>query len=340
MARGMAKADVRLWLLLAALPAILSIGGGSTIVTMAQEMKQGPQFEEITKYFEGIADDRTKVTWAHRVNSRQALTKALNDDTLMMLEADVSFGKVNNTGEEMPVMAHAVTDNIDLSLAEFLKVVNETVAPGKVKKGVKLDFKSEMAFNKSRGVIQEARKQMAKPYPLWLNADILVGPVGADKENVNPDVFLNESSILFPSAGLSVGWTTKVSSGDSCYTQEHFKNMLAYLQKYNLNNSDNVTLAVRAIYAGRCSEKLVEWLDSNLKNSTLTLWTGDTDKVDPEPLRNLVTKVSKRRIYVDLPEPLRGQVLNTTTPGSSSSSVGIIISLIVLPITLALCRLQ
>lgn len=46
-------------------------------------------------------------------------------------------------------------------------------------------------------------------FPVWLNADILRGPVDADTEPVDAKQFLSLASKTLPESTLSIGWTTK-----------------------------------------------------------------------------------------------------------------------------------
>jgi len=71
----------------------------------------------------------------------------------MMLEADVTLGNV--TGSNMtniPIMAHPPSMESDLSLENFLNINIENGT-----KGVKLDFKSIEAFQKSQDVLKNLR---------------------------------------------------------------------------------------------------------------------------------------------------------------------------------------
>lgn len=45
--------------------------------------------------------------------------------------------------------------------------------------------------------------------PLWINADILQGPVNAGKPTVDAITFLTMVKTNFPRAVISVGWTTR-----------------------------------------------------------------------------------------------------------------------------------
>ncbi len=95
-----------------------------------------------------MADDLSTVTWSHATNSQQELQDALAskmvysrvdcpvlkffhnllflylDDTIMMLEADVTLGFVQGDYSQLiPVMAHPPQFISDLSLEQFVQTV-------------------------------------------------------------------------------------------------------------------------------------------------------------------------------------------------------------------------
>ena len=69
---------------------------------------------------------------------------------VMMLEADVILGHSGNNTEMTPVMGHPPNTSSDLSLEEFLDTVIKNGT-----KGIKLDFKSFKAFNKSIPILEK-----------------------------------------------------------------------------------------------------------------------------------------------------------------------------------------
>lgn len=46
-------------------------------------------------------------------------------------------------------------------------------------------------------------------FPVWINADILPGPVEATGTPVNAAQFLSGAAETFPQSTLSIGWTTR-----------------------------------------------------------------------------------------------------------------------------------
>jgi hypothetical protein len=68
-----------------------------------------------------------------------------------MLEADVVLGQIQGKeGPPIPVMAHPPDSSSDLSLSEFLSTVAHHNNVNSKQKGVKLDFKTIEAFEKSQ----------------------------------------------------------------------------------------------------------------------------------------------------------------------------------------------
>lgn len=74
-----------------------------------------------------------------------------------MLEADIVIGTVTGKeGHSIPIMAHPPATTSDLSLEEFLSSVHQYNNVNRQKqKGVKLDFKSIEAFEKSQELIKK-----------------------------------------------------------------------------------------------------------------------------------------------------------------------------------------
>lgn len=74
-----------------------------------------------------------------------------------MLEADVVLGKLNTTNQTdqlmIPIMAHPPAVESDLSLENFLEI---NIHSNKTK-GIKLDFKSNSAFESSKPILTKLR---------------------------------------------------------------------------------------------------------------------------------------------------------------------------------------
>jgi len=132
----------------------------------------------------------------------------------MMLEADILMGrKASKKKPDLirPIMAHPPSTTSDLSFDDFLAKVSNAVKSGE-KKGIKLDFKDIKAV---APVLQSLKKKKSINFPVWLNADILQGPVNATKTPINATEFLRNCSEIFPEGTLSVGWVTRYGWDDS-----------------------------------------------------------------------------------------------------------------------------
>lgn len=151
----------------------------------------------------------------------------------MMVEADVVLGTVDDSMDVIPIMAHPPKNTSNLSLEDFLTAI---VANGK--RGVKLDFKTIEAFDVSLDILAENRPNVSTKarndrlftgchfiycyylcrelfmylqmtFPVWLNADILSGPVDSEATPVDATQFIEKAKKAFPESTLSVGWTTR-----------------------------------------------------------------------------------------------------------------------------------
>lgn len=75
-----------------------------------------------------------------------------------MLEADIVLGKLTNANNsEIPIMAHPPANESDLSLEDFL---NAVIQNANSSKGIKLDFKSAEAFDKSLPILTKYRSNV------------------------------------------------------------------------------------------------------------------------------------------------------------------------------------
>lgn len=80
----------------------------------------------------------------------------------MMLEADVVMGKLSNSNStNIPIMAHPPAVESDLSLEDFLNISCNNNSS----KGIKLDFKSNEAFENSTAILAKLR-----PVRIYINA--------------------------------------------------------------------------------------------------------------------------------------------------------------------------
>ena len=73
-----------------------------------------------------------------------------------MIEADISMGNLYNGRSNIPIMAHPPNNTSDISLEEFFNhIMAYNLDNSNKMKGVKLDFKSTDAFEKSLDILDK-----------------------------------------------------------------------------------------------------------------------------------------------------------------------------------------
>lgn len=294
-----------------------------------------PSSQDVNAFFPSIKGDLTKVTWAHAVNSLDLLDKALND-SVMMLEADVIMGRTPSSTADEPVMGHPPATTSDLSLTTFLRTVttyNQDHAA--TRRGIKLDFKTIDVFEKALDHLKSTFGTVPA-FPVWLNADVLPGPVNAtEAQPVDVKRFLDKAKADYPDLMLSLGWTTRWGKGlngadqskvpveQVKYSQEHVKNMIAALTASSVTQP--ITYAVRAAFVAHSLDELKSLLDQTKQASgaaTLTVWSSDdTDLVDVKQLKKNILELGKSRVYVDVGEELGKQLDLASASASTYASV-------------------
>ncbi|KAH8260277.1 hypothetical protein KR026_008801 [Drosophila bipectinata] len=272
--------------------------------------------------FRAWGTNLTAITWAHAVNNQQLLDEALSGD-IDFIEADISLGKLNGEGDDLPVMAHPPANISDLTLAEFLYQIMEFNRENEGhEKGIKLDFKSIEVFEGSLDILDANIPNM--DYPIWINADILSGPVDQNKTvPVDPDRFFAGCN-RYKQAVLSIGWTTNWGADfvEGEYTEDHCQAMLDTLTQNNvLFTGQSITFPVRAGIAANSEEQLHKLVASvnGTNESTLTVWSSAGDYVDVDKLRKLILGFGVSRVYLDVPEELSAELdLGNTRNGAST----------------------
>jgi len=174
---------------------------GWTFMLLFMQVRSDYSFQvpETAEFF-GTSPD--KIKWGHGINSQAQLKNSLEGKD-MMIEADVSSGTIKGDDNVIPIMAHPPSKTSDLSLEQFLDCILDYHIP----KGIKLDFKNIEVVESALKIIQLKMNKIKGP--LWLNSDIIAGPVNATTQPVDAKQFLNLTQTYFPSAVLSVGWTTR-----------------------------------------------------------------------------------------------------------------------------------
>nr|CAH0105063.1 unnamed protein product [Daphnia galeata] len=276
----------------------------------------------IAKFFPQIDSDLSRIKWGHGINNRKLLNMSLYGKD-MMIEADVSMGTIaGGDGNIMPIMAHPPVNTSDLSLEEFL----DTILSSGTSKGIKLDFKDLEALEPSLMAIKSRASKIHAP--LWLNADILRGPVDATTKPITfhhrdsfillTDVgkFLYLTKSHFPEAVLSVGWTTRFGPqlswplqiiNEGSYTMEHMIEMRDSLKAADIRQP--VTFPIRAgLSTSPESQRSILWLLEQIEDSSLTIWSSQYDNVDVPGLMKLVNHIGKENIFIDVPSGLNCEI--------------------------------
>jgi len=243
----------------------------------------------VLKFFH--LEDGLEVRWVHAVNSQKRLQEALSGKA-MMLEADVLL----RPADGKPIMAHPPDTESDLSLEQFLK---ETIG---TTKGIKVDFKSTAAIEPSLKILLDVTSGQELHNPVWFNADVIPGPCHQDTECndavIDPHVFLSLCAKYYPSAVLSVGWTT----GEHIFVEKdfyewHFVNPMKDLLS---DVSQAITFPIRANMVGNSMEQIT-WLLSLSDQYMLTIWSTNFDEPNMKELVSLRNRVDKSRIFYDIP---------------------------------------
>lgn len=259
-----------------------------------------------------------------------------------MIEADVVLGvlKDDPIQKVQPIMSHDVPVS-DISLAQFLNVILEfnqlTTEPER--KGVKLDFKSTEVFTTSLPILDEMMPKMN--YPVWINADILPGPVD-NVLTVPVDVFtFLQGCKRFPKTVISSGWTTRWGKNftDGRYTIKQIFQMVEAIENNKLNETgQEITFPVRAGIAANSGAELKSLFRAiNESNTvTFTIWSSKDDFVDADKLNSFICEFGVDKIYVDVPEDLEERLNLSCNNGNSFTTFGgcYMIALIAIPLIL------
>lgn len=97
-------------------------------------------------------------------------------------------------------------------------------------------------------------------FPLWLNADILPGPVEATTKPVDPVKFLH-LGMKHPRAVLSIGWTTNyggnITEGE--YSRDQIGAMLRLVNEHHVNQTVTfpVSIFLTSMYVYRMCTPII-----------------------------------------------------------------------------------
>ncbi|XP_004073000.1 protein FAM151B-like isoform X1 [Oryzias latipes] len=240
--------------------------------------------------------DACAVSWAHAVNSRRELARALTDHS-HMLEADVIL---RGRDPKEPVMAHPPDTDSDITLSEWLHGVREH------RKGIKLDFKSLEAVAPSLVLLEPVLSE--KKFPVWINADILTGP-GGRATPLKAESFLSATADLPPHAVLSLGWTTGWTAGAE--NPGYSWDMVQEMEQICRDLPHAVTFPVRAALLAQSLPQLC-WLLQRSDRFSLTVWTSTEDQFSLQDLRSYRSRLDVGKIYFDLLDSVRAELRGTS----------------------------
>ncbi|XP_072130187.1 protein FAM151A [Mobula birostris] len=254
--------------------------------------------------------DGLLVTWSHGANSKHQMEEALKGNA-MVLEADVNVEGLNTQNETgIPIMAHPPDIYSDNTLHEWLDAVFKS------KRGMKLDFKSIDAVDPSLDLLLKKSNEICINRPIWLNADILIGPnVPGFIKPVDPSRFLSLIQQKFPNVILSPGWMTLHLPlvAAKPYTRRMVEEM------YNLVKDlpQRVTFPVRAVLLKQAWPHF-SWLLSQSPRYSLTLWQGSIDSITVEDLLFFRDNSNVEQIYYDIYEPVLSEFKKIALQASRS----------------------
>ncbi|XP_039273176.2 protein FAM151A-like [Styela clava] len=243
---------------------------------------------DILDYFVDANDDGLYVSFVHGANSISEMEKALSDDLIDMLEADITlryYGLENQTTE--PIMAHPPAFNSDNTLANWF----ENVIPSK--KGIKMDIKVKDVIPHALKELQLHRSKLMQP--VWINADVIQGP-NTLSIPIDGEYFLHNVNQYFPNVTLSLGWTTgyRIALENEEYSWESMDDMLRLASSTN----QRITFPIRAALARQSWYKFL-WLLEQDKRFSLTVWSASVDPVSLEDKVYLRDNYDTSRVFYD-----------------------------------------
>lgn len=146
---------------------------------------------------------------------------------------------------------------------------------------------------------------------MWLNADIVKGPVNQTKTiPVEPKRFLSACT-KYDNAVLSIGWTTLwgPNYNDGAYSDLEIADMTAVIRNNNIVNR-NITFPVRAgIVANSLHQMTCLFKEISIRNKcTFTVWSSPNDYVNILKLKQFIFDFGLNRVYLDVPQDIRDQL--------------------------------
>lgn len=156
-----------------------------------------------------------------------------------------------------------------------------------------------------------------------MNADILAGPDAQDITPVDAKQFFDAAKQLKNST-LSIGWTTKwVPNSSANYTPSQIDEMVKVIKDNKIEETTHpITFPIRAVLAVSSKDALTHLhhhvSDLHKQKITYTIWSAETDVVDPKQLQSLIQSFGIDKTYVDVPKKLSDQMDLSQSSGASS----------------------
>lgn len=175
----------------------------------------------------------------------------------------------------------------------------------------RLDFKDPLAVPACMLILQQKLLDNAsrKPFPVWLNADVLTGPGGLQSK-FDAGKFIAECSLFlsqWPLAMLSLGWTTTFQQVNiEPYSDSMIEQMIKLCDQHHLRC---VTFPIRSSLVASSVGPLHRLL-SHSRDFSLTLWNSkhDSELADTQFVNTwvkqetsaLIPFSASRQLFVDL----------------------------------------
>eukprot|EP00270_Netrium_digitus_P014867 TRINITY_DN5136_c1_g1_i4.p1 TRINITY_DN5136_c1_g1~~TRINITY_DN5136_c1_g1_i4.p1 ORF type:complete len:460 (+),score=131.71 TRINITY_DN5136_c1_g1_i4:121-1500(+) len=233
------------WLGSVALLALLALATSSAHLRRQAAPAEPPQtVKGLLKYLS--VEEPSHVRWCHGVNTRVALERALGNQNVHAIEADIQHV------HGMPVVTDMSTGDSDSSSSSAIGIPSmfgdlsfaaylERVMAARV--AVKLDFKDPRAVIPVLKLLQYHNEFGNIQQPFILHADILPGAGGVPMV-FQPTEFLRACSHWYPRGILSIGWSSTSCPRPSDGKQQNKKSM-----------------AVASAYSTRILEQMGQLLD-------------------------------------------------------------------------------
>uniref|UniRef100_A0A3P8SLV6 Protein FAM151A n=1 Tax=Amphiprion percula TaxID=161767 RepID=A0A3P8SLV6_AMPPE len=264
----------------------------------------GDMLDYLVQAGEMSQPDGLFASWFHRANSKEEMNEALSGD-VMILEADVTLRGYGTPSEEpVPIMAHPPAVQSDNTLDEWLDTVLAS------RKAMKLDFKALESVGLSLDLLSQKNSSGRLNRPVWLNADILIGPnTPGFIPTVNGSRFLQLVQEKFPDATLSPGWM--VSYAPPLFTSSYTRAMVEDMYGLVKDCPQKVTFPVHALLV-RSGWQHLSWLLSQSPRFSLTLWQGS---IHPNVSDLLFVRDNSNpaRVYYDIYEPTLSEFKEAAT---------------------------